>query len=88
MSNQESDITTLMQKLRRLKPAKIVIEPTVQLELLVTGALAAAGLQVVVVNHRQVPDLPGPAAYGPRPTELMPRFWPASIRPWRLRSAH
>jgi transposase len=56
IANQNDDIATLVKKLRRLKPEKIVIEPTAQLELPVTGALAAAGLQVVVVNPRQVRD--------------------------------
>ncbi len=56
IANQNDDIAALVKKLRRLKPEKIVIEPTAQLELPVTGALAAAGLQVVVVNPRQVRD--------------------------------
>ena len=56
IANQSDDIAALVKKLRRLKPEKIVIEPTARLELPVVGALAAAGLQIVVVNPRQVRD--------------------------------
>ena len=56
IANQSDDIATLVKKLRRLKPERIVIEPTAQMELPVVGALAAAGLQIVVVNPRQVRD--------------------------------
>ncbi len=56
IANQSDDIAALVKKLRRLKPEKIVIEPTARLELPVVGALAAAGLPIVVVNPRQVRD--------------------------------
>lgn len=56
IANQSDDIAALVKRLRRLKPEKIVIEPTARLELPVVGALAAAGLPIVVVNPRQVRD--------------------------------
>ncbi len=56
VSNQENDIVVLVKKLRRLKPAIIVLEPTARLETAVAGAIAAAGLPIAVVNPRQVRD--------------------------------
>lgn len=56
IANHEDDIRPLVKRLKKLKPEKIVVEPTARLELLVVGAMVAAGLQVVVVNPRQVRD--------------------------------
>lgn len=49
-------ITQLQERLQELAPALIVLEATGGLELPLVGALATAGLPVVVVNPRQVRD--------------------------------
>jgi transposase len=49
-------VATLVARLTGLGPALIVLEATGGLEVPVVGALAAAGLPVVVVNPRQVRD--------------------------------
>ena len=56
VSNDEPGISEVVNRLRAVKPVLMVLEATGGLELLVTGALAAAGLPVVVVNPRQVRD--------------------------------
>jgi transposase len=52
----ETGITTVVQRLRTLSPAGIVLEAKGGLEVLLSGALATAGLPVAVVNPRQVRD--------------------------------
>ena len=47
-------ITRVVDRLRDLTPAVIVLEATGGLEVPLTGALAAAGLPVIVINPRQV----------------------------------
>lgn len=54
--NTERGIRSICRRLRTPAPALIVLEATGGLELPLTGALAAAGLPVVVVNPRQVRD--------------------------------
>jgi transposase len=54
--NDETGIARLVERLRAMAPALIVLEATGGLELPATGALAAAGLPVVVVNPRQIRD--------------------------------
>lgn len=56
VANDDPGIAALVDRLRELPPALIVLEATGGLELAVTGALAAADLPVVVVNPRQVRD--------------------------------
>jgi len=56
VANNDPGIAALVDRLRELPPALIVLEATGGLELAVTGALAAADLPVVVVNPRQVRD--------------------------------
>ncbi len=56
VANDEAGIATLVDRLRALTPALIVLEATGGLELPLTGALAV-GLPVVVVNPRQVRDV-------------------------------
>lgn len=56
VDNQEPGIAALVDKLKQLKPALIVLEATGGLEMAVTAALASAGLPVAVVNPRQVRD--------------------------------
>lgn len=54
--NTERGIRAIGRRLRTPAPALIVLEATGGLELPLTGALAAAGLPVVVVNPRQIRD--------------------------------
>ena len=54
--HDEAGLTTIVERLRPLSPTRIVLEATGGLEVALTGALAAAGLPVVVVNPRQVRD--------------------------------
>lgn len=54
--NDASGVTTLVDRVQALQPTLIVLEATGGLERAVTGALATAGLPVVVVNPRQVRD--------------------------------
>lgn len=56
VANDERGVRTLVERLTRDAPTLIVLEATGGYELLVVGALAAAGLPVVVVNPRQVRD--------------------------------
>jgi transposase len=56
VSYDETGITTIVQRLRILSPAGIVLEATGGLEVWLSGALATAGLPVAVVNPRQVRD--------------------------------
>jgi transposase len=55
--NDASGVTTLVDRLQALHPTLIVLEATGGLERAVTGALATAGLPVVVVHPRQVRDV-------------------------------
>ena len=52
----EPAVATLVTRLTALAPALVVLEATGGLEVPLVGALAAAGLPVVVVNPRQVRD--------------------------------
>jgi transposase len=54
--NDETGLATVVAQVRRLAPVLIVLEATGGLEVPLTGALAADGLPVVVVNPRQVRD--------------------------------
>jgi transposase len=56
VSNDEAGRATVVTQLRHLGPARIVLEATGGLEVPLVGALAVAGLPVVVVNPRQVRD--------------------------------
>jgi transposase len=55
--NDASGVTTLVDRLQALHPPLMVLEATGGLERAVTGALATAGLAVVVVDPRQVRDV-------------------------------
>lgn len=57
VSNDEAGIATLVARWQAAPPARIVVEATGGLEMLVTSALAAAELPVVVVNPRQARDV-------------------------------
>ena len=52
----EGSLPQLVERLRSLAPARVVLEATGGLELSVAGALAAANLPVVVINPRQARD--------------------------------
>lgn len=54
--HDETGIALLVQRLGALSPAGIVLEATGGLEVLLSGALATAGLPVAVVNPRQARD--------------------------------
>jgi transposase len=56
LPHTDTGITTLVEPLRRLGPAAIVLEATGGLEVPLVTALATAGLPVSVVNPRQVRD--------------------------------
>jgi transposase len=56
VENDDAGIRTLTQRVSGERPALIVLEATGGYELATVGALAAAGLPVVVVNPRQVRD--------------------------------
>jgi transposase len=56
VNNEESGIADLVERLRTVQPTLIVLEATGGLEVPVTGALAEAGLPVVVVNPRHARD--------------------------------
>ena len=55
-TNDEEGVEELTDRLRRLRPALVVLEATGGLELLPVAAMGAAGLPVAVVNPRQVRD--------------------------------
>jgi transposase len=55
-TNEAIGISKLVQKLTKLSPALIVMEPTGGLEAVVAAEFAAAGLNVAVVNARQIRD--------------------------------
>ncbi|MGB3921712.1 MAG: IS110 family transposase [Minisyncoccia bacterium] len=52
----DAGIAMVVERLSALSPAGIILEATGGLEILLSGALATAGLPVVVVNPRQVRD--------------------------------
>lgn len=56
VTHDEAGITAVVQRLSSLAPAGIVLEATGGLEVVVSGALATAGLPVAVVNPRHVRD--------------------------------
>lgn len=54
--NDDAGIAELLERLQATSPTLIILEATGGIELPLTGALAAAGLPVVVVNPRQILD--------------------------------
>jgi transposase len=56
VAHDDAGMAALIERLRSPLPALIVLEATGGLEAMVVGALAAAGLPVVVINPRQVRD--------------------------------
>lgn len=55
-SNDDPGILSLVQRLKKLKPVLIVLEPTGGFEMLVVAELTHAGLAAVVVNAKRVRD--------------------------------
>jgi len=55
-SNDDPGILRLVQRLKKLKPVLIVLEPTGGFEMLVVAELTHAGLPAVVVNAKRVRD--------------------------------
>lgn len=55
-TRSEEDIQLLVERLKGLNPARIIMEATGGLEIVVATALASAALPVVVVNPRQARD--------------------------------
>ena len=55
-SNDAPGIRSLVQRLKKLKPVLIVLEPTGGFEMLVVAELTHAGLAAVVVNAKRVRD--------------------------------
>ena len=51
-TNDDSGISSLIDRLRSLKPSLVVMEATGGLEILLYSALVAAGFAAVVVNPR------------------------------------
>ena len=56
VANDERGVRTLVERLKREGPSLVVLEATGGYELAAVGALAAAGLPLVVANPRQVRD--------------------------------
>jgi len=69
----------LVDDLRTLAPASIVLEATGGFEIVVAAALAGAALPVSVVNPRQIRDFAREQDGSPRPTRLMPKSSPCSL---------
>ena len=55
-SNDEAGRAQILERLKAVRPVLVVLEATGGLEIPLTGALAAAGVPVVVVHPRQVRD--------------------------------
>jgi len=53
-SNDEAGVAQIIERLREVSPTLVVVEATGGLEIPLVGALATAGVPVVVVNPRQV----------------------------------
>jgi transposase len=56
LGNNETEIPSLVERLRQLTPTLIVLEATGGLEILVAASMGAANLPVAVVNPRQARD--------------------------------
>ena len=84
IAHDERGIAEAVERLHALHPTLVVLEATGGLEVPLTGALAAAGLPVVVINPRQVRDFAratGPLAKTDRlDAQILARFAEA-IRP-------
>ena len=79
VANVPNGIVELVQRFREIEPELVVMEATGGFEVPAAGALAAAGIAVVIANPRQVRDFASPQASSPRPTRSTPtssRFSP------------
>jgi transposase len=59
VSSDETGVAALVERLRGVRPALVVLEATGGLQIPAVAALAAAGLRTVVVNPRQVRQFAG-----------------------------
>ena len=83
-SNDEDGISKLVNKVKTLSPALIVLEPTGGLEVNIAGALAAEGLVVAIVNARQIRDFAratGKLAKTDRVDALVMAEFASAVRP-------
>ncbi len=58
VANDAAGVAQLIQRMKALPAGLVVMEATGGLEIPIAGALAAAGMPVIVVNPRQVRDFP------------------------------
>lgn len=84
IAQDERGIAEAVERLQVLQPTLIVLEATGGLELPLTGAVAAVGLPVVMINPRQVRDYARPTGQLAKTDRLaaqgLARF-AAAIRP-------
>ncbi|SLM41570.1 hypothetical protein NSND_30009 [Nitrospira sp. ND1] len=80
LPHDETGIVQVVKYLQPLAPTLIVLEATGGLELPLTGALAAAGLPVVVVPPVRCEILRKPPGSWPRRIGWMPTSWHALRR--------
>jgi hypothetical protein len=78
----DSGIDALVSRLLEARLQLVILEATGGFERTVVGALAAAGLPVVVVNPRQVRDFARATGGSPRPIGSTRPSWRASPRPY------
>ncbi len=79
VSYDGSGIDALLSRLLEEPTVLVILEATGGFERTVVGALAAAGLPVVLINPRQVRDFARATGRGsPRSIGSMPRSWRAS----------
>jgi transposase len=85
VSHDALGIAGLVARLRTVQPTLVVLEATGGLEVPVTGALAEAGLPVVVVNPRHARGL-APVAEAGRPTPRpLPEAQAQALSVWLTR---
>ena len=75
VSNDEPGIAILVERLRTIQPALIVLEATGGLEVPMAVAWAEAGLPVVVVNPRHARDFAKATGRLAKTAPWMPRAW-------------
>jgi transposase len=56
VSNDDAGLSNLVERLKKLKPTLIVLEPTGGFEMLLVAELTHAGLRAVVVNAKRIRD--------------------------------
>jgi len=84
--NDKSGIRALLTQLQRLQPTLIVTEASGGYERLAVASLAAAGLEVVVINPRQVREFARATGTLAKTDAIDARFWPALPLPFVQKS--